>query len=203
MCQVQDTNTFQRQHNHQTSVSQAQGPGSKGKEEWGHIQLPVWNHQPWRRIYRETSWALGECCREHLKNPSPIHVHSLYTNHQLSPDQFNIIGMEDQDLSRLIKESIHIRVNNPTLKRNIDTFNLSHIWDRVLSSTPDLKQPFPKGMCIYTHSYYISCSYVGLSLELKKFTVVDESLSVSNQCSVMRIHSTIIWKVNRMRNLFK
>ena len=37
----------------------------------------------------------------------------------------------------------------------------------------------PKGICTYTHSYYISCSCVGLSSDLKKSTVVDESLSVS------------------------
>ena len=34
-------------------------------------------------------------------------------------------------------------------------------------------------MHIYAHRYYISCGYVGLSSDLKKFTVVDESLFVS------------------------
>ena len=33
-------------------------------------------------------------------------------------------------------------------------------------------------MCTYAHSYYISCSYAGLSSEVKMSTVVDESLSV-------------------------
>ena len=91
----------------------------------------------------ETSRTLEECYREHLKEPSPIHVHSLHRGHQLSPDQFNIIGREDQDLSRLIKKSIYIRVNNPTLNRNKGKFNLSHIWNRVLFSTPDLRTAFP------------------------------------------------------------
>ena len=89
----------------------------------------------------ETSRTVGECYREHLKELSPIHVHSKHTSHQLNPDQFNIIGREDQDLSRLIKESIYIRVNNPTLNRNIGKFNLSHIRDRVLFS-PNLKTAF-------------------------------------------------------------
>ena len=74
----------------------------------------------------ETSRTLGECYKEHLKEPFPIHAHSQHTGHQLNPDQFNIIGREDQDLSRLIKESIYIRVNNPTLNRNIGKFSLSH-----------------------------------------------------------------------------
>ena len=41
--------------------------------------------------------------------------------------------------TRLIKESIYIKVNNPSLNRNIGKFNLSHIWDRVLLNTPGLK----------------------------------------------------------------
>ena len=33
----------------------------------------------------ETSITLGECYREHLKEPSPIYAHSLHTSYQLSP----------------------------------------------------------------------------------------------------------------------
>ena len=39
------------------------------------------------------------------------------------------------NLARNIKESIYIRVNNPSLNNNIGKFNLSHIWDRVLLNT--------------------------------------------------------------------
>ena len=42
------------------------------------------------------------------------------------------------DLARNIKESIYIRVNNPTLNNHIGKFNLSHIWDRVLLNTKGL-----------------------------------------------------------------
>ena len=66
-----------------------------------------------------TSRTLGEKYKDYLREPSPIQVHSQLTGHQLSPDNFNIIGREGQDLTRLIKESIYIRVNNPTLNRNI------------------------------------------------------------------------------------
>ena len=41
-------------------------------------------------------------------------------------------------LARNIKESIFIRVNDPTLNRNIGRFNLCHIWDKVLLNTPCL-----------------------------------------------------------------
>ena len=76
---------------------------------------------------KETSRTLGEWYKEHLREPSPILVHSQLTGHQLSPDNFNILGREGQDLTRLIKESINIRVNNPMLNRNIGKFQLSHI----------------------------------------------------------------------------
>ena len=37
-----------------------------------------------------------------------------------------------------IKESIFIRVNNPTLNNKIGKFYLPHIWDRVLLNTPGI-----------------------------------------------------------------
>ena len=87
----------------------------------------------------ETSRTLGEeRYREHLKEPSPIHVHSQQSGHNSIPDNFNILGMEDHGLTRTIKEAIYIRVNNPTLNRNIGKFNLNHIWDRVLLNTHGL-----------------------------------------------------------------
>ena len=58
-----------------------------------------------------------------------------YTTNQIN---FQIIGREGQNLARNIKESIYIRVNNPSLNNNIGKFNLSHIWDRVLLNTNGL-----------------------------------------------------------------
>ena len=49
-----------------------------------------------------------------------------------------ILSSRRSFLARNIKESIYIRVNNPTLNNNIGKFNLSHIWDRVLLNTEGL-----------------------------------------------------------------
>ena len=87
----------------------------------------------------ETSKTLGVRYKEHLKETSPIQAHSTQTGHSTSADHFNILGGEDQGLTRLVKESIYLRVNNPTLNRNISEFNLSHIQDRILINTPGLK----------------------------------------------------------------
>ena len=53
-------------------------------------------------------------------------------------DSLMFLGREGHNLARNIKESIYIRVNNPTLNNNIGKFNLSHIWDRVLFNTKGL-----------------------------------------------------------------
>ena len=86
----------------------------------------------------ETTRTFGERYKEHLKDPSPIHQHSNHTGHPTNHNNFQIIGREGHSLARNIKESIFIRVNNPTLNRNIGKFNLHHIWDRVLLKTPGL-----------------------------------------------------------------
>ena len=41
--------------------------------------------------------------------------------------------------ARMIKESIYLRVNNPTLNRNTGKYNISHIWDEVLVNIPELQ----------------------------------------------------------------
>ena len=93
----------------------------------------------------KTIRTLGERYKEHLREPSPIQAHSNLTGHQLSQDNFSIIGREWQGITGLIKESIFIRINNPTLNRNIGKFQHSHIWDRVLFGTPNIKVANPKG----------------------------------------------------------
>ena len=86
----------------------------------------------------ETSRIFGERYKEHLKDPSPIHYHNRQTNHPINHNNFQIIGREGHNVGRYIKESIFIRVNNPTLNNNIGKFNLPHMWDRVLINTPGL-----------------------------------------------------------------
>ena len=86
----------------------------------------------------ETSRTFGERYKEHLKAPSAIHHHSTLTGQTTNHNNFQIIGREGHNLARNIKESIYIRVNNPSLNNNIGKFNLSHIWDRVLLNTKGL-----------------------------------------------------------------
>ena len=87
----------------------------------------------------ESFRTLGERFKQHLKEPSPLHNHSNNTGHTTTQDKCQIVGREDHRIAKTIKESIYIGVTNPTLNRNIGTFNLHHIQDRVLLNTPGLK----------------------------------------------------------------
>ena len=87
----------------------------------------------------ETARTIGERFKEHLKAPSPICDHSNTTGHTTTLENFSIGGREEQNLSRLTKESMFIRVNNPSLNRNIGKYHLPHIWDKVLINNIELK----------------------------------------------------------------
>ena len=96
----------------------------------------------------ESSRSSGERFKEHQKAPSQIYDHSNISGHQVTIENFNIVGREDQNLSRAIKEALYIRVNNPSLNRNIGKFHLPHIWDEVLFNTSELKLNKIKTMAI-------------------------------------------------------
>ena len=67
----------------------------------------------------ETSRTSGERYKEHLKDSSPIHQPINHTGQPTIYNNLQIIGREGHSLARNIKESIFIRINNPTLNRNI------------------------------------------------------------------------------------
>ena len=88
---------------------------------------------------RESSRTFGERFKEHLKAPSPIYDHFNITGHNVTMEDFSIVGSEDQNVHRWIKEALFIRVNNPSLNRNTSKYHLPHIWDEVLHNTSEMK----------------------------------------------------------------
>ena len=77
--------------------------------------------------------------KEHQKSPSPIHDHCNTSGHKGTINNVTIIGREDQSLTIAIKEALFIRVNDPSLNRNIGKYHLPHIWDEVPHKTRELK----------------------------------------------------------------
>ena len=72
----------------------------------------------------ESGRTFGERFKEHLKTPSPIFTHQNTSGHITSIDNFKIIGREENSVARTIQEAMCIRVNNPTLNKNIRKYNL-------------------------------------------------------------------------------
>ena len=87
----------------------------------------------------ESARTFAERFKEHKKPPSPIYDHCNISGHKVNIDNFTIVGREDQNLTRAIKEALFIRVNDPSLNRNIGKCHLPHIWDEVLHKTSELK----------------------------------------------------------------
>ena len=87
----------------------------------------------------ESSRTFGERFKEHLKPPSPIYDHSNISGHSVTINNFKIVGREDLNQIRTIKEALYIRVNNPSLNRNLGKYHLPHVWDEVLVTTSELK----------------------------------------------------------------
>ena len=87
----------------------------------------------------ESGRTFAERFREHLRAPSPIHDYFKTTGHEVSLDNFSIVGRDDQSMTRAIREAMLIRVNDQSLNRNIGKYQLPHIWDEVLVKSPDLQ----------------------------------------------------------------
>ena len=86
----------------------------------------------WFRCYRidgededmeESSRTFGERYKEHLKAQSPF----LSTRTTLATQHLSKVGRKGHNMTRTIKEAMYIRVNNPTLNRNIGKYKLPHL----------------------------------------------------------------------------
>ena len=116
----------------------------------------------------ESGRTFTERFRENMRAQSPIHDYFNITGHEVSLDNFSIVGMEDLNMARSIREAMLIRVNGPSLNRNIGKYQLPHIWDEVLvnkafskSSTFAMWEPFDgvnnKRSSVIVSQYFLPC----------------------------------------------
>ena len=82
----------------------------------------------------ESARAFGERLKEHFRAPSTIYDHANTTGHHNSEYNFSTMGRESQNLGRTIKKVMYIKVNDPSLKRNIWKYQFSSICNEVLSA---------------------------------------------------------------------
>ena len=85
----------------------------------------------------ESARTFAERFKEHQKSPSQIYDHCNTSDHKVTINNFTIAGREDQNLTRTIKEALFIKVNDPSLNRDIGKYYLPHIWDEVLHKTSE------------------------------------------------------------------
>ena len=62
----------------------------------------------------ESARTFAERLKEHQKAPSPIYDHSIRSGHEVNIDNFSIVGREDHNLTRTIKEALYTRVYIPS-----------------------------------------------------------------------------------------
>ena len=89
--------------------------------------------------FGELAGTFGERIKEYLGAPLPIYDHQSRARDSTSIEDLKIVGREGHSLGRSINESIFIRVNSPTLTRNVEKFNLPRISDRILFINLELK----------------------------------------------------------------
>ena len=75
---------------------------------------------------------------QHLQKEEK-HLSQAWSGHSVTIDNSSIVGREDQNLKRAIKEALYIRSNNPSLNKNIGKNHLPHIWDEVLVNISELQ----------------------------------------------------------------
>ena len=127
-------------------------------EQWYHEVQCVKDHYPesvvWESIVRSLKGAVADMAKYMgptasvsnilqklmvIMAPSPTFDHSNISGHSTTINNFTVVGREEQNLCRLIKESMFIRVSNPSLNKNIGKYHLPHIWDEVLVNNTELK----------------------------------------------------------------
>ena len=83
----------------------------------------------------ELVWIFGKRIKEHLQAPFPIYYHASTSGHHTKLDNFFIVSIESHTFARTIKETIFIRINDPSLNRNTGKYQLPHIEGEILSNT--------------------------------------------------------------------
>ena len=86
----------------------------------------------------ESGRSFGDRLKEHLRTPSSIYKHGNATGHCISVGSLSTVGKEEHNINRTIKKPMFIRVNDPSLNRNLGKIQLPHIWYEVLHETPVL-----------------------------------------------------------------
>ena len=139
MQQLGNPSAFQRDQHHKTLFMAPKDRANKFQKSGVYIYRFKCPHINCLEEYiGESGRTFSDRLKEHLWAPSPIHHHSHSTGQPVSPKCFTIVDKESQGVTRNIKETMYICVNDPSLNRNLGKYQIPHIWDEVLQDTPSL-----------------------------------------------------------------
>ena len=123
----------------------------------------------------ESGRSFGERLKEHLRAPSPIYHHGHTTGHPINQECFTRVERELQGIIRTIKEAMYIHVNDPSLNRNLEKYQLPHSGHSITTAqitqqhhTPPL--PYngqPKHTLCEEHTNLVSMISCGVPLLLQ------------------------------------
>ena len=85
----------------------------------------------------ESNRCLGSRDREHnASSTCAIFQHcTTHNDPKAKKSQFKSIDQDMEQVSREVREAIHIRRNNPALNHNIDKLNIPKIFNQMLGTT--------------------------------------------------------------------
>ena len=137
----------------------------------------------------ESARTFGERFKNHLRAPSPIYDHDNASGHHIMLDSFSIVGRGSHITTSTIKETRLIRINDPSLNRNIDKFQLQHIWDEVLLNTPGLhlrySPPIQPGLLHKAYTIQPSSAGGPQTVSTSPSVVGIGSCSITNWCNTL------------------
>ena len=139
MQQLGDPGTFQRDKHHKTLLMTPKDRDRKLQKigviyrfKCPHINCP-------EEYIGKSGRIFGDRLQEHLRVCTPLHHCSHSTGHPVSPECVTIVYRKSQGVTRNKKKAMFIHVNDPSLNRYLEKYQLPHIWDQVLQDAPALQ----------------------------------------------------------------
>ena len=96
-----------------------------------YIQVQMHSHQLQRGVHRGIRQILWLPVQGTPQDPIPYSPTQSFHRIPSKPQLFTIVNRESQGITKNIKKVMYIRLNDPSLSRNLAKYQLLHIWDQV------------------------------------------------------------------------
>ena len=131
---------------------------------WFYLQAQVWQNSVLRTTLVNPQEPLGKGSKT---SQSPSHLSLTMPTQKDTPqvDSFSIVGRESHNFTMNIKKTMFIRVNDPSLKRNIEKYQLLLGWSLIKQSTSQTKDTFTLTHLPYCATYQSGATTLHIVIE--------------------------------------